>query len=251
MPLHHPCLKVLIAYEDPLVSIGLHTVFNERADMLVVCASMLNGRYVEPLVDVVIADLACGLRIAAERRQLERTVRAPAARLLVITPHDTEENVRAALDAGIQGYIGLGSPVQELIEAVRSVAAGGRYLCAQATQRVADSLTRASLTARERQVLGLVAAGCSNKDISAALAISLSTVKAHVKALLDKLGASSRTQATSLAVSRGLITASSLPHPKAPSAPSVAPIPTRSQGRRPWQHAWMARIQAETPLAKL
>lgn len=211
---HRPCLNVLIAHENPLVSIGLRTVFNERTDMAVIDASTLNGGYIEPRVDVVVADLATGLRIAPQSRRLARQARASAAKVLVISPHDREEDVRAALDAGIEGYIDLGSPVQELIDAVRSVASDGRHLCAKASQRVADSLTHASLTARERQVLGLVATGCSNKDISADLAISLSTVKAHVKALLDKLGASSRTQATSFAVSRGLITASSLPRPQ-------------------------------------
>lgn len=235
---HRPCLNVLVAYEDPLVSIGLRTVFNERADTMLVDASSLHGRYIEPRVDVVVADLLTGLRIATESRRLARSVHTPATRVLVITPHDREEDVRAALDAGIEGYIVLGSPVQSLIDAVRSVAAGKRHLCAQAAQRIADSLTRASLTARERQVLGLVAAGRSNKDISADLEISLSTVKAHVKALLDKLGASSRTQATSIAVSRGLIAAASLPNPQArPASASAARPPTR----KPWELAWLTR----------
>lgn len=238
MNLPAPSLKVLVAYEDPLVSIGLRAVFNEHTDTVVVDASALDGRYVASLVDVVVADLATGLRIANEGRQQARSTRLPAAKVLVINPHDREENVRSALDAGIEGYIGLGSPVQDVINAVQCVASGERHLCAKAAQRVADSLTHASLTARERQVLGLVATGCSNKDISADLEISLSTVKAHVKALLDKLGASSRTQATSIAVSRGLIAASSLPHPEA--RPLTAP-PVRSSSRKPWELAWLTR----------
>lgn len=236
-----PYLNVLVAYEDPLVSIGLRAVFNERTDTVLIDATALHGRYVEPLVDVVVADLATGLRIAAEGHQLARTIRAPAARVLVIDPHDREENVRAALDAGIEGYISLDSPVHEVIDAVQSLASGERHLCAKAAQRVADSLSRASLTARERQVLGLVATGCSNKDISADLDISLSTVKAHVKALLDKLGASSRTQATSIAVSRGLIATSSLRNPEArtPMASSARP-----SSRKPWERAWLTQQAA-------
>jgi DNA-binding NarL/FixJ family response regulator len=96
--------------------------------------------------------------------------------------------------------------LSELVRAVLTLAQGRRYLSASISQQVADSFTREPLTARESQVLGLLAEGLCNKMIGRQLAIQAGTVKSHVKGILTKLEAASRTQAVSIAARRGLVT---------------------------------------------
>ncbi|HIV71693.1 MAG TPA: response regulator transcription factor [Candidatus Aquabacterium excrementipullorum] len=195
--------RIAVSYADPLVAIGLCTVLRQQVDLEVVNEDALPGD--EPQAQVIVADYARGLQIAAQGRQRPRARHLPATRVLVITAQDREHEVRSALDAGVDGYIDLGCEVHELVQAVRHLARGSRYFCAIAAQRIADSLARSTLTARERQVLSLVATGRSNKGIALDLDISIGTVKAHVKAVLGKLEAATRTQAASIAVTRGLI----------------------------------------------
>src|SRR5262249_6709332 len=109
------------------------------------------------------------------------------------------------IEAGVYGYLLAGGPLGELIDAVTAVAGGMRYMSMSVAQRMADSLTRTSLTSREAEVLRLVATGQPNKAIARELSIELGTVKSHVSAIMAKLGASSRTQAARIAAARGLV----------------------------------------------
>jgi DNA-binding NarL/FixJ family response regulator len=154
-------------------------------------------------IDVVVADYQDGVRLATSPG-----TRAPAlkaARVLVMTTHDREHEVRLALESGVHGYLLLGCPIQELIAGVRALGSGSRYLCLAVAQRMAESLTREPLTPREADVLRLLVRGQCNKSIAKQLEIAVGTVKAHVKAIMAKLDASSRTQAASIAAQRGLI----------------------------------------------
>lgn len=201
-------IRISVSYSDPLVAIGLATVLRQQPDMDVVDEHVLQGG--TPGMDdmaprVIVADYARGLQIAAQGRPRPRLRHEAPTRVLVITAQDREHEVRSAVDAGVDGYIDLGCEVRELVLAVRHLARGSRYFCATAAQRIADSLVRSTLTAREQQVLCLVASGRSNKGIALDLDISIGTVKAHVKAVLGKLEAVTRTQAASIAVTRGLI----------------------------------------------
>jgi DNA-binding NarL/FixJ family response regulator len=114
-------------------------------------------------------------------------------------------HIRRAIEAGVYGYLLVGGPLNELIDGVTAVASGMRYMSLSVAQRMADSLTRATLTSREIEVLTLVATGQPNKMIARHLSIELGTVKSHVSAIMTKLGASSRTQAARIAASRGLV----------------------------------------------
>jgi len=125
--------------------------------------------------------------------------------VLVVTPHGREHEVRLALDSGVHGYLLLGCPVDELAAGVRMLGQGRRYLGMEVSQRMADSLTREALTARETEVLRLLARGLCNKSIAARLTIGVGTVKAHVRGIMGKLDASSRTQVVSIAAQRGLV----------------------------------------------
>jgi DNA-binding NarL/FixJ family response regulator len=110
-----------------------------------------------------------------------------------------------AMEHGVHGYLLLSSPVDELVAGVRTLLAGSRYICIPVARRMADSLMRERLTARESDVLQLLARGLCNKSIANRLGIAIGTVKYHVKAIMGKLEASSRTHAASIAAERGLV----------------------------------------------
>ena len=158
-----------------------------------------------PLVDVIVTDYQRGLAHLAEARchALPRAV--ASARVLVVSMVDRETEVRRALESGVYGFLVLGSPINELAAGVQTVGHGGRYLSQSVVERMAESLTREALTAREAEVLRLVARGACNKSIARELEIAVGTVKAHMKAIMSKLDASSRTQAASIAARRGLV----------------------------------------------
>jgi DNA-binding NarL/FixJ family response regulator len=127
----------------------------------------------------------------------------------------------------VLGYLVSGCSLGELEGAVHAACRGHRFLCQAAAREVANSLTSETLTLRERDVLGLLAQGCCNKTIASGLDIALGTVKAHVRSIMAKLDASSRTEAASVAAARGL-----LPEPAfAPTgAMRAPPLRTRVAG---------------------
>ncbi|WP_213957817.1 response regulator transcription factor [Variovorax sp. dw_954] len=190
---------ILVMHPDPLLRAGLvaslrqfsaFETFVDEGD------AVAAGR---PRIDVVVTDYDNAMRLAVSFGELS------GARILVLTTNDCEVDIRRAIEAGIHGYIVLGGPLDELIEGATSVAAGRRYVSRSVAQRVVDSLTHASLTSREIEVLRLVASGDSNKAIARDLEIKAGTVKSHMTAIMSKLGASSRTHAATIAATRGLV----------------------------------------------
>ncbi len=109
------------------------------------------------------------------------------------------------MEAGASGYLVKGLPQEMLVNAVRKVHAGGRYLPPPMSQALAERTPDTSLSARERQVLELIAKGKSNKEIASELGITPATVKCHVSVILTRLDASDRTQAVVTALQRGLV----------------------------------------------
>ncbi len=174
---------------------------------------------------VLITDHDEALRVARQRA-------AESAALMVVSARVREQEVRLALQAGVRGYLHSNCGQAEILACLRAVAAGGRYLCSVSAQRMADSLMHEALTAREMDVLGLLVRGDSNKVIARSLDIAVGTVKAHVKAILSKLDVSTRTQAVSVAVERGLIVAASAANAVVPS-----PAPVAATGRLMWMDA--------------
>lgn len=198
----HSLSTVLTLHPDPLVRNGI--VASLRAhpgfDAIDADAHDLEDRQ----IDVVIADDQQALLLSdpAERAMHRSLARA---RILVLTSNDRETMIRKAIEAGVAGYLLFGCPLSELIEGVTTVAQGGRYLGREVAQRMADSMSRMSLTCREADVLRFVVAGESNKVIARCLQIEVGTVKTHVSAILAKLNARSRTQAAAIAIARGLV----------------------------------------------
>jgi DNA-binding NarL/FixJ family response regulator len=131
---------------------------------------------------------------------------APGARILVMTMYDHEEDIFSSIRAGAKGYILKSAPRAEIVTALRKVGTGERYLPDYVATTIASRLSAPSLTGRETQVLQLLRLGISNKEIARQLEVSEGTVKAHVREILSKLGAISRTEAVNLALQRGLLT---------------------------------------------
>ncbi|CAN7733321.1 response regulator transcription factor [Pseudorhodoferax sp. LjRoot39] len=187
-------IQVLVAHPDPLLALGLAAALGQQSGIEVVSSGA---------AQVVLTDYAGGLALAGTVRAGARPGRAPA-RVLVLAAQDREQEVRTALERGVHGYLLAGSRVDEVVEGIRALAQGQRYLSLAAAQRMADSMTREHLTGRESDVLGLLVQGCCNKTIARQLEIAVGTVKAHVKGIMSKLQASSRTQVVSIAMARGL-----------------------------------------------
>lgn len=152
---------------------------------------------------LVICDYSTGLQLARFNGDAPRPQAVP--RLLVLTTQDREQALRHALQSGVHGYLLRCTRVEELLDAVRTVARGKTFVGLELAQRMADSITREALTAREAQVLDLLAAGHGNKVIACRLGIAVGTVKTHVNAIMTKLGVNSRTHAVSIAAQRGLV----------------------------------------------
>jgi DNA-binding NarL/FixJ family response regulator len=197
---HYP-YSVLIMHSEPLIAVGLAAALRQVPGFSV----LVHGAegLASQAVDVIVADYQDGMKLASAPGMRAPSLRS--ARVLVMTTHDREHEVRQALEAGVHGYLLLGCPIQELIAGVNALGRGSRYLCLAVAQRMAESLTRETLTPREADVLRLLVRGQCNKSIAKQLDIAVGTVKAHVKAIMGKLDASSRTQAASVAAQRGLI----------------------------------------------
>lgn len=195
-------LRVLVSYPEPLLAMGLAAALGQQARLEVMMPGTDGVTSACERADVVVTDHAGGLSLARE------VMRARwRCRIMVMTIHDREQDVRAAMEAGVHGYLPLGCSVEELVAGVKTLGTGNRYLSLGVAQKMADSLARESLTARETDVLHLVALGQCNKSIARDLDITVGTVKGHLRAIFGKLDAARRTQAVGIAIRRGLIDA--------------------------------------------
>lgn len=197
-------MRLLIADDHELTRTGLRAMIEREPDMTVVAevetAEAAVARTAEGGVDVAVLDVRFGPGmngLEAAKAILETS----PARVLLLTLHDTPEYVRSALASGATGYVLKDAGREELLSAIRAVAAGRTALPADLLRKAMapsagprpDDLAR--LTARERQVLDGVARGLTNKEIARDLGIGPGTVKTHVERLIAKLGVADRTQA--------------------------------------------------------
>lgn len=187
--MQHP-IRVSIRHADPLIAAGTAAALVGQAGLAVVDA--------QSEADVLIADYDGAIDWLANARSCHTGV-------LVLSWREGEAEIRHALQRGAHGYLLGHCSLEELVAAVRSVGSGRHHLCTAAAQSLALSLVRTPLTPRETEVLRLMALGLPNKRIASRLAIALGTVKAHIQAILAKLEARSRTEATVIAEQRGLL----------------------------------------------
>jgi DNA-binding NarL/FixJ family response regulator len=191
--------NVHIMHTDSVMEAGLCAILSKQDGFTV------SGRaqcLAQGTAEVIVADYDSGITASAQM-QRDRNNHAPF--VLIVTELDKEWDIRVAMESGVHGYLLQGCSAEELVRAVSMLSQGIRYLSESVTRRVADSLSRESLTNRENDVLQLLAQGCCNKLIARALGIGVGTVKTHVKGLMSKLNATARTHAVAIAVQRGLI----------------------------------------------
>jgi DNA-binding NarL/FixJ family response regulator len=195
--------RVLVLHTEAIVGFGLAAALQAQTGIEVQVGAPPDTGHAQGGFNVIVCDYDTGLGLARTAKQQNQ--QRSAARLLLMTAQDREQAVRLALECGVHGYMLQGCPVEEFVTGVRTLARGQRFLSLAVAQRMADSMTREALTGRESEVLDLLACGQCNKSIARDLRIAVGTVKAHVKAIMSKLEASSRTQAVSVAVQRGLV----------------------------------------------
>lgn len=186
-------IRVLITHGDPLISAGLAATLSRLRDF-----ETATGGVRQPAADVVIADYESGLQVIGSGGVLGR-------RVMILTHSDSEAKICHALEQGARGYLLLGCSLQELVDGLRSVYMGGIALGPLVASRIADRMKQQALTPREGDILRYMMLGMSNKAIASKLTLAVGTVKTHVKSVLEKLNASSRTQAVSIAQRRGIL----------------------------------------------
>lgn len=201
-------IRIMVVDDQAVVRQGFVSLISTVADMRVI-AQGTNGReavalYREHRPDVVLMDLRMpemgGVEaISAIRREF------PAAKVIVLTTYDGDEDIYRSLQAGAQGYLLKDMFFDELESAIRAVHAGGRKIPGVVAERLAGRMGGSDLTGRELEVLELIVRGRSNKEIGAALGISEATVKSHINSILGKLGVTDRTQAATTALQRGIV----------------------------------------------
>jgi DNA-binding NarL/FixJ family response regulator len=209
--------RVVLVDDEAMVRVGLRMVLTAEPDIEVVGEAADGAAAVDVVTatepDVVLMDVRMPVvdGIEGSRRVLAA---APGVRVLVLTTFDEDDYVEAALRAGVSGFLLKVAPPERLVDAVRTVAAGGGLLDPGVTVRVIESFAAAPqrarrtevldrLTERERDVLRLVARGLSNAEIAAELYLGETTVKTHVSSLLAKLGLRDRVQAVVAAYESG------------------------------------------------
>jgi two-component system NarL family response regulator len=201
-------IRVLIVDDHFIVRMGLSGIINMQTDMTVV-AEAEDGeeavrKFREHRPDVTLIDLRMpgmdGIEaIGAIRKEF------PQANLVALSTYKGDEFVYRALQAGARGYLLKNIPGDQLLDAIRTVHGGKRYIPAEIATRLADRIHQVDLSARELDVLSRIARGLTNKEIGAELGVHESTVKAHVINILGKLGVNDRTLAVTTAIQRGIL----------------------------------------------
>lgn len=208
MPSETRTIRILIADDHALLREGVATLLSAETDMKVVGEASNGEEAVEKFrthhPDVTLMDLQMpGLNgidaIARIRSEF------PDARIIVLTTYTGDSQVIGALRAGARAYLLKAHVHRELSEIIRAVHAGQKRIPPEIAAEVANHLADESLTAREVEVLRLVAAGNGNKQIADQLSIGEASVKSHVASILSKLGANDRAHAVTIGLKRGMI----------------------------------------------
>ena len=201
-------LRLILADDHPVLREGLSLIFSSLPDMAVVAQASTGEEAfqlsLEHEPDVLILDLQMPGEggVSTIKRLLKKR---PGAKILVLTAYDMDEDIYRSMRAGASGYILKDTPREELINAIRTIASGQRYVSRIAGAKLAGRIGAPELTERELSVLNCVAAGQANKEIADQLHITEGAVKSHVNSIMQKLGAQSRTDAAMVALRKGII----------------------------------------------
>jgi DNA-binding NarL/FixJ family response regulator len=201
------CIRIMLVDDHSIVRKGLALILEAESDMSVI-GQADNGtdavdRYRSLRPDVTLMDLKMnGMSgvdtVLAVRKDF------PSARVIMLSTYDRDDDIYRSIRAGAMGYLVKDTPSDDILEAIRNVHAGRKYFPPLVSEKLAERLTMPELSDRESEVLRLMTAGQSNKEIAGSLSLAIGTVKCHVNSILAKLGADDRTQAVVTALKKGL-----------------------------------------------
>jgi DNA-binding NarL/FixJ family response regulator len=201
-------IGVLSVDDHPLLREGISALVNAQTDMKLVAEASNGQEAIEKFrshrPDVTLMDLQM-----PEMSGIDAIIgirsQSPNANIIVLTTYAGDVQMLRALKAGARGYVLKGHVRRELLDTIRAVHAGQKRIPPEVAAELANHAGEDDLTAREIEVLNLIAAGNANKEVAGRLRISEDTVKSHIKNILAKLGANDRTHAVTTAVKRGII----------------------------------------------
>jgi len=201
-------IRILIVDDHPLLHEGLATVIQYQDDMVVV-GEATSGReavqrFRQHFPDVTLMDLQLPEMSGIDAIISIRS-EFPEARVIVLTTFAGDVEIQRALEAGARAYVLKSMPPSELLDSIRQVHAGKKRIPPEIAAYLAEHFSDDPLTTREVEILRQLAGGNRNRDIAGKLVIAEETVKAHIKHIMEKLGASDRTQAVAIGVRRGII----------------------------------------------
>ena len=201
-------IRVFSVDDHPLLREGIAALVNNQPDMVLVAQASTGAEaiqlFTKHLPDVTLLDLRL-----PDMSGIDTLIAIRAAfqdaRVIMLTTFEGDVEIHRALQAGAHGYLLKNMPPSELLDVIRQVHAGKKRVPAEIAAQLAEHLADEALTEREVEVLRQVAGGNRNRDIADKLFISEETVKVHIKHIMEKLGATDRTQAVSIGVRRGII----------------------------------------------
>ena len=201
-------IRVLSVDDHPLLNEGIAAIIKNQPDMQLVAQATSGNDAIEKFrqhrPDVALMDLRLPDMSGIDAMIAIRT-EFPEARIVMLTTFEGDVEIQRALAAGARGYLLKSMPPKDLVAAIRQVHAGKKRIPSEVAARLAEHMGKEDLTAREMDVLRHAANGNRNRDIAEKLFISEDTVKVHIKHIMEKLGATDRTQAVAVALRRGII----------------------------------------------
>ncbi len=201
-------IRVFSVDDHPLLQEGLAAIINNQPDMVLIAQASNAQEGIQQFrkhkPDVTLMDLRLPDKSGIDAMIAVRS-EFPEARIIMLTTFEGDVEIQRALEAGARGYMLKSMPPKDLVEVIRQVHAGKKRIPPQLAAQLAEHMSDEDLTAREIEVLSQIAGGNRNRDIAEKLFITEETVKVHIKHIMEKLGASDRTQAVAIGVRRGII----------------------------------------------
>jgi DNA-binding NarL/FixJ family response regulator len=204
-------IRLLLVDDHPVVRFGLSALLGLQTDMEVTGTAdggLTALAFLEHTpIDVILLDLRMPDLSGIETLKRIREI-APRTRSIILSSFEYDEEINAAVKAGVQGFVHKQAPAEDILRAIRAVHAGKQAFPRRIAERIANNGMTAGLSTREREILELVAKGLTNKEVAGALGISQFTVRNHLNHITDKLEVCDRTEAIFIAMQTGLITLS-------------------------------------------